>query len=213
MSREVLAGAILAGGRARRFGNVPKGLIEIQPGLSIIAHEIEVMKAAGLQDLIIVSNDQKPYQGFGVAVVPDSKPGNGPLGGIETALGYFAPRYSGVLMLPCDLPAITAREITSLKTDFFETKARVVFASVGSDWHPLCSVFHTGALADIRRAIDFGDLKIRHLWDRLGARNVEFDSPDAFYNINAPQDWKAWREKRMGLAKAAPQMTQDHVYV
>ena len=190
-----IAGAILAGGRASRYDGAAKGLLEARPGVTIIGHLMEEMSAAGLGDVIIAANDPEPYRRFGVKVVPDLRPGGGPLAGIEAALTHYAGHCEAVLFCPCDLPGFTRREISALLSAYGESPGGVVAAETGDFfWQPLCSVVHNALLRDVTRAIDDGVRSVRELWRTFEAVPVHFEDETAFFNVNTPDDLARWRE-------------------
>ena len=191
----VIAGAILAGGNARRIGGLAKGTLKIAGGISIIERLINEMNLAGLSDIIIVANDPEPYRDYGVEIIADIRKDLGPMGGIETGLDFFADRCDAVIFVPCDLPQISASQISALKQAFVETTAPAVFA-ITSDffWHPLCAVVHNDLAGDISVAIDAGERKIRNVWRQAEAAKVQFDNDTAFFNINSLADMNKWRK-------------------
>lgn len=197
-----IGACVLAGGKARRLRGVAKGALEAAGGPSIIERLIEELDRAGVEEIIISTNDPLHYRDCGRTIVADLRRGVGPLGGIEAALAYFKGRSDAVIFLPCDVPAITAKEIGALKKDFLRAEAGVVFAESGKDfWHPLCAVVHHGSLRDISAAIDRGQRSVREVWRRLGAQPVHFENEAAFLNINTPEDLELWRSRCEGLGK------------
>ena len=194
-----VAGAILAGGKASRLGGEPKGLPGAGPESSVIENEIRELSAAGINNILIVTNDPEPYRTLKREVIMDLRPGLGPLGGIEAALSYYSGRFDVTFILPCDLPGITAREITSLLTGFMEAEASVAVAvSERFSWEPLCAVVNNDVLPAISKAIDEGKRKVREVWKDLGVVLVHFPDPAPFFNVNTPADltrWVAEKEK------------------
>src|SRR5687768_7240554 len=79
-----VSAAILAGGRARRFGGAGKA--SLAGGRARISDRQLAVLAAVADDIRIVANDAQRYAGLGVRVIPDAIAGAGPLGGIYTAL-------------------------------------------------------------------------------------------------------------------------------
>ena len=192
-----LAGAVLAGGRALRYGGRPKGLLEITPGVTILERTLREMGAAGVAEIAISANDPEPYRRFGRAVVPDLRPGGGPLCGVEAVLARHRGRSDATLFLPCDLPGITRGEVSALAENFRRGEARVVVAETGlSFWHSLCIVVHNDVLDAVTRALDERRLRVRDLWRALGARPVPFEDAVPFFNVNAPEDLAQWRAKK-----------------
>jgi len=166
--------------------------------LPIIAKQLSEMASAGLDEVIIVANDPQPYRRFGVEIIPDLRPGLGPLGGIEAALAHYADRVRAALFLPCDLPGVTAREIGALRRAFAAAVAPVVVAATEAEtWQPLCAVVAASALPQVRQALEEGRLRVGELWQRLGAEIVRFADARAFLNINTPEDMARWLEARL----------------
>jgi len=188
-----IAAAILAGGAASRWGGRPKGLVRLPGGLSIIERTIGVAADSGIHDVAIIANDPAPYLGLGLEIVPDRRPGLGPLAGIEAALMHFADRCDGMLVLPCDLPAITGRELSALTRCFAEVTAPVVVAETGdSFWQPLCAIVRADILPAVTKSLDEGQRGVYRLWREIGALPLPFPDPRPFFNINTPADLACW---------------------
>ena len=190
MGRRV-AGAILAGGTARRYGGEEKGLIRLKSGGTIVDRLVAEMRKAGLADMAICSDRPEPYQRLGLPVLPDRHKRRGPLGGIESALRHFTGPADGVLFLPCDMPAISREEIGRLKEAFLRSENQVVVAGTGHFFvEPLCSVVHIDTREAVEKAMAEGRLRIRALWEELGAEIVRFEDDTRFVNINTPDEFE-----------------------
>jgi molybdopterin-guanine dinucleotide biosynthesis protein A len=188
-----IAAGILAGGRASRFSGRAKGLLELPGGVSIIENALAAVAAAGIAPVTILANDPEPYEHLGVEVVPDRRPGLGPLGGIEAALVHYAGRCEAVLVLPCDLPGITDLEVRALRAAFAESRPPAVVAATGDGfWHPLCAVARVDLLPAVSRALDAGRNGVYRLWRGVGAVPLSFDDAAAFFNVNTPADLDQW---------------------
>jgi len=196
-TKERIAGAILAGGQALRYGGKAKGLLKAPSGLSIIQHEIRQLNLAGIDEIIIVASDPKPWHDCACNVVIDLRSGIGPLAGIEAALAHYGNSYEATLFLPCDLPAITSTEISQLQAAFTSNSAPVAVA-ITSDlfWEPLCTIVHNGLLKTVSQAIEDGERRPQRLWRNAGAIEVRFEDATPFFNVNTPQDMARWRASR-----------------
>lgn len=231
-----IAAAILAGGQAKRFHGIPKGLLPVgvlappadsvrietvphdehlrtgvtsgqspnasEPGctgeLSIISRLAGECLRAGIDEVTLFTNTPDPYHGFEKIVCPDIHPGVGPLGGIETALIHYHD-YKAVLILPCDLPAITSEVIRTMLHVFGSTGAPVVVAENHLFlWEPLCAIVHTEAVSRISNAIAGGERRVMTVWKQLGVQSVRFADPDLFWNINSSEDLAAWQQHAHG---------------
>jgi molybdopterin-guanine dinucleotide biosynthesis protein A len=188
-----IAGAILAGGKAQRMGGIAKGMLPASESLSLIERLVVHLMRAGVDEIIIVANDDRPYTRIGCAIVPDGRTDAGPLAGIEAALGYFADRYEAVLCLPCDMPSLSWEEISTLIAAYVDTGGPVVFAQTeDSARHPLCAVVRADLRDEISVALDRGERAVGALWQQLGGFPVHFDDPNTFVNLNSPGDLNAW---------------------
>ena len=192
-----IAGAILAGGHARRLGGMAKGTIRADGQLSLIERLVVHMLRCGVEEIVVVANDERPYAHLGCAIVPDQRADAGPLAGIEAALAHFSGRYEAVLCLPCDLPALSAQEMSALLSAYAAGGGPVVFAETEhAARHPLCAVVRTDRLADISAALERGTRAVGAVWSDLGGTAVPFDNPESFTNINSPGDLDAWFAKQ-----------------
>ena len=215
--RDRIAGAILAGGLATRYGGTNKAALDLGDGQTLLEHISGELSAAGVGEVIVCANAQaaQAARAGGLKAVPDRRPQLGPLAGIEAALAYYAglgneqaveppggeltvePRYDATVLLACDMPGITASEISTLIDAFRQARAAIVVAEMPDfSWQPLCSVVHNGILADVRAALGAGQLGVQRLWRRLGAVGVPFADDRPFFNVNTPQDMARWREMR-----------------
>ena len=84
MSDGKTAGAILAGGRARRFGGQDKSRLIVQ-GRSILERQVELLRTV-VDDVFLVGHDSGRFADTGLRVFPDRVSGAGAIGGIFTAL-------------------------------------------------------------------------------------------------------------------------------
>lgn len=103
-----ILGAVLAGGRATRFGS-DKALATLD-GRPLLDHALASL-APHVDALVVIGRDIAP-----VATAPDRPhPGLGPLGGICGALAHAAAHgHHAVLTTACDSPAIPAELIAAL---------------------------------------------------------------------------------------------------
>ena len=78
-------GAVLAGGTSTRMG-ADKAFIEID-GVPMVARAAAALTAAGVAAVLVVGGDEARLGELGLPAVPDRHRGEGPLGGVITALG------------------------------------------------------------------------------------------------------------------------------
>jgi molybdopterin-guanine dinucleotide biosynthesis protein A len=189
-----IAGAVLAGGKSSRFGGFPKGTLRRPDGRSVVGHLLTVLNEAGVAEAVIVANPPHPYGEAGCAVIPDIRPGLGPLGGIEAALCHFRASHDALFLLPCDLPGLGVAQIDTLRQAYETTGEPLVVAETGAPprMEPLCAIVDMALFDSIAREITKGARSVKSLWVELSAHRVRFADASAFCNVNAAEDWSAW---------------------
>lgn len=199
-----LVAAVLAGGRATRYGGHPKGRLPLADGTMLVARAVAAAGAVTRREVLIVANDAELYRDLGLPTVPDRRPGAGPLGGIEAALHYYAGGAVGVLILPCDLPGINEEVTATLAAAYRAAGGRLVVARLGASfWQPLCVIVPNGLQPAVGAALDRGEHRVGALWQELGAVPVIFPetAAPAFFNVNTPADLARWQQLE---ARACP---------
>ena len=96
--------AILAGGQSRRLGE-DKALLRLTGSGPTLLERTAGVCAGLTDDLFVIAPDERDYERFGLRVVGDRFPGEGPAGGVITAL--HAARYAHCLVLGCDYPLLS----------------------------------------------------------------------------------------------------------
>jgi len=149
-----------------------------------------VAAAAGSAVLI---GDPEKYGHLGYPVLPDRRPGAGPLGGIESALSYTAADWN--LVLACDMPGIRAEFLRGL-LDAAERRNADALAPVGPSGRlePLSAVYHRRCLAALRRALDAGVRKITEALASVEVARFTVDDAGCFENLNTPEEWSCYHD-------------------
>jgi len=186
-----IAAAVLAGGKGSRFGGIPKGLLGLPSGETIIGRLLRVIKESGIPDTVIVTNDPVSYGREGASLIADITPGCGPISGIESALSHYFGSANAVLFLPCDLPYLSSHNVSRLKQEYYRAQAPVVFAlTPGLVRHPLCSVVQVSVLGSVKKALTEGRYSICELWEQLSAAVVLFADSSRFTDVDTPLDYE-----------------------
>lgn len=190
-----LAGYIMAGGASSRFGK-DKALMEIG-GRALLVRMIELMRGV-TESTKIVAMEGK-YGEFGVDVIADCWPGQGPLGGIITALMATedsAQRRDWNLIVSCDMPFLTREWLRYLVEHALESAAEVVVPSSAQGLEPLCACWRTSAIKKLQYAFEDGVRKVTEAMKRLEMEVLDeedwkrFDSAGRlFWNMNTPADY------------------------
>ena len=199
MSEPKVAGYVLAGGGSTRFGR-DKALVEVG-GTPMLRRMIELLWRVTKQVKVVTT--AKKYATFGAAMVEDHWPGEGPLGGIITALEDAArspARPEWNLILSCDMPFLTRDWLAFLSERSFKSKAQVVFPHSASGPEPLCACWQTSAAAQLLSGFESGVRKVTAGIALLRAEVLDeadwkrFDGEGRlFWNMNTAADYEEAR--------------------
>jgi molybdopterin-guanine dinucleotide biosynthesis protein A len=178
------AGFVLAGGASSRMGR-DKALLPARGATLLEQVAREVLAATGSVTVIAPSGR---YSGLGLHVIPDLTPGQGPLGGIHTALSVTDATWN--LIVACDMPDITAPFLEELLAQAEASGADCLIPrDAAGRQEPLCAVYHRRCLAAIAAAIGAGIRKVTDGLDGLHAAEWRPATFESFTNLNTPQDW------------------------
>ncbi len=183
-------GAIIAGGRATRFGGVAKGL-ELVGGVRII-DRVAAALGESCDDLIIVANDAAAADWIpGARVVADVRPGMGALGGVHAAL---ANARDTVLVLSWDSPFVPGSLMRALRDagENADADAAVPVSNSPLGFEPLCAWYRASCRAAVERHLESGDLRAGGWQGEVTTVRVDAspwgDPDEIFFNVNSAAD-------------------------
>lgn len=142
-------------------------------GLLMADVAVAALRAAGIGEVVRI--------GGAAGDIPDDHPGEGPLGGILTALR----RSTGdvVVVLACDLPAIDGPTVAA------------VLAALGPDddaaapaGEPLCAAYRRSCLPGLERLFADGERSPRRALASLRVRTVEVPDRSRLFDADVPEE-------------------------
>jgi molybdopterin-guanine dinucleotide biosynthesis protein A len=189
----------MAGGASTRFG-FDKARAELN-GETMLARMCALLKDE-TESVNIVAPFGR-YGDSGERVVKDHWPGEGPLGGIITALMDAHAqnhRHAWCLIVGCDMPFLTSEWLKYLSERAFASSAAIVTPHSPAGLEPLCSCWHTSATGKLQYAFEDGIRKVTEAMKRVSMEVVEekdwarFDkSGRLFWNMNTPAEYEEAR--------------------
>lgn len=178
---------MLVGGRSSRMKR-DKALLPFRgvPLAQWVAGTIA--KAAGSATLI---GPPDLYSTLGFPVIPDLYPGEGPLGGILTALRHSQKDWN--LITACDMPELDAALLTRL-LDAAERAGADVLLPITPDGRaqPLCAVYHSNCISALDFAFSTGVRAVSQALGTLRVLRLRIEELLPFQNVNTPEDWAAY---------------------
>jgi molybdopterin-guanine dinucleotide biosynthesis protein A len=126
--------------------------------------------------------------------LPDRYPGEGPLGGILTALDDC--RSDCCLIVACDMPEIDAAFLARL-VERARERPEAVILPYGPDGlpQPLCAVYPRSALSAMEASFAAGIRKVTAALGGLAVEPLRVAELSIFQNVNTPEDWAAYVAK------------------
>jgi molybdenum cofactor guanylyltransferase len=175
-----IAGAVLVGGASRRMGR-PKALIEID-GSPMVVRVAVALGAGGCAPVRLVGVGALPDD-VGYPVVADRWPGEGPLGGVITAL---VDAGGDVVVAACDLPDLDAATVRAIRDAPGGDAAQAVVA-ITDRLEPALARWNHHALDELTAIFATGERALHAALGRLDVVEVAVD-PAALRNVNSPGD-------------------------
>lgn len=203
----IFHGFVQAGGRSTRFGE-DKALVKLA-GKSILERTGELL-ASVCKDVTIVAGPGR-YSDSRWPVLVDRWPGEGPLGGILTALHSIQPAGESnedkpddscpfALIVSCDMPFLTAEFLRFLMDRAQHSGAQVVVPECSHRLEPLCACWCADSLPSVQVVFDSGVRKVTVAMKQLPMEVLDesawkrFDSHGRlFQNMNTPEDYEEAR--------------------
>ena len=191
-----ILGYVQAGGASTRFGR-DKALVGFG-GRTMLAQTTGLLASVCGEVIIVAAEGQ--YPDVLVPLLADRWPGQGPLGGILTALQSSALRGTESiwnLIVSCDMPFLTRDWLEFLCQRAERSAAQVAVAESANGLEPLCACWKTTSMPSVQAAFDSGVRKVTDAMKRLPMEVLDvsvwkrFDTKGRlFWNMNTPADYE-----------------------
>jgi molybdenum cofactor guanylyltransferase len=195
-------GFLQAGGGSSRFGS-DKALAKLA-GKTMIQRTADLL-ASVCDEVTIVATAAK-YENLPWPLIEDRWPGQGPLGGILTALlsihdlAAHSGTRSFALIVSCDMPFLTQEFLSFLWYRASQSQAQVVVPESRNGLEPLCACWRVDAVRAAHGAFDSGIRKVTEAMKHLTMEVLDesswkrFDTDNRlFWNMNKPEDYQEAR--------------------
>lgn len=179
-----VVGLVLAGGRSVRFGG-EKAVAELD-GRPLLLRAADRLRAVCARVAISVRKGTEAEalalkQGL-PALYDAAGDAEGPLAGVAAGLRWAEELGARSLAVtPCDAPLLP-EDLFERLIECAEGGAALAETSRGPE--PLCAVWPVVALPAVRELLARGHPATWQVLERLGARRVSFEFPEAFANVN-----------------------------
>jgi molybdopterin-guanine dinucleotide biosynthesis protein A len=171
---------ILAGGQGRRIGG-DKARVRLA-GRPLWAHVVQRLEGQVSRIAINGTGDFGSYP-----VISDAVPGQGPLGGILTAMDWAAGQGAArVLTVAVDTPFLPADLVARLTA----APGPIAIARTPDGLHGTTALWDVTLADSLRAALAQGTRKVTDWTKAIGVSPVDFPAatPPPFFNINTQDD-------------------------
>ena len=184
---EGITGVVLAGGLGRRMGNRDKGLVPLE-GQPLVARVLARFSPQVDELLVNANRHLDRYAAYGYRVVSDEVSGfPGPLAGVHSAMR--AARFEWLACVPCDAPNLPGDLVSRLQRAVRMNEADAAMARAAGRVHPVFCLCRCSTAGKLQRYLANGGRRVEEWLATLGAVYVDFDDePEAFRNVNTPED-------------------------
>ena len=188
-----ITGVVLAGGASRRMGQSKARLVIA--GEPLLARVVGRLQHA-FSDVLVVGPSTLAPIVPGVQIVQDTLPGQGPLGGLDTALAAMSTSYASVVA--CDMPFVHPRLALAMAWQAARAQQRADVVAMRSErgLEPLHAVYSRSCLPVVQVRLHGGTRSLYGLLHHL--RVMEMDPTEAVrwdpeglsaFNANTVDEW------------------------
>ena len=200
----MITGAILAGGKSRRFGR--NKTVEVLGGKRLINHCLEGIQRF-CDPVFVVANDLEPYADLEVSLIRDLVAHQGPLGGIQAALASSP--HEWVFVKAADMPFLVPGLVRLMLASTMDADLVVPVGRKG--FEPLLALYNRRCLPAIERLLGSNERSVTAIFDRVRLKTIgenqwrKIDGEGrSFLNVNTPEDWTDLIVNYSGLIPRLP---------
>lgn len=151
------------------------------------ARVAQALGDGGCEPVIAIGGDSVALEALGLATVADRWPGEGPLGGVITALEQF-PEHEAVVVVACDLPKLSAATVAMLIDGLLQAPAIADVAMAVTDRQQyLCAAWRPRAGTQLSATFAAGGRRLLDALSNLRVVEVDVDATQLL-NVNTAAD-------------------------
>jgi molybdopterin-guanine dinucleotide biosynthesis protein A/rhodanese-related sulfurtransferase len=154
---------------------------------ALIELAVAALKDGGAASVVVVGGDRGALGALGLEVIADDHPGEGPLGGILTALRHGA-GADVIVVLPCDLVCPSGAAVRDVVDALATTSADVVVPVVEDQPEWLHAAWRPTALGGLRAAFAGGERAIHRAASLIDVAYHHGLEPSAVRDADEPHE-------------------------
>jgi molybdopterin-guanine dinucleotide biosynthesis protein A len=162
-----------------------KALVEVD-GVPMVLRVAQTLRAATCDPVIALGGDTTALAKLGLVTVADRWPGEGPLGGLITALENF-PQHDAMVVVACDLPRLAPSGVVALLDALESAQDADVALALTDRPQPLCAAWRPRAAVRLVAEFERGGRRLLDALSDLRVVDVVVD-PQQLVNVNTVAD-------------------------
>ena len=160
-----------------------KALIAVG-GRALVTIAAEALAEGGAGTVVVIGGAAERMADLGLTVVPDRWPGEGPMGGVITALDR--PGHDVVVILACDHPAAAGPAVASIAGAL--AGADVAVPVIAGRRQLMHAAWSRRVVPRLREAFDAGERALHRSLDGLEVIDVLDGDPCWYADVDRPSD-------------------------
>jgi len=181
-------GVVLNGGRSERMG-VDKADLTIGKE-TLLQLTISGLREVHASSIYVVGKESAEFVGGDVIQIKDIWPGEGPLGGIITALQSIKESDIPVMILACDFPNLDVAEIRVLIEHAYSNPDSIVVPSVKGHKQWMHACWPTTAVGHIKESFARGERAPHRAIEGLKTIVLERSEMRAYLDVDTPEEFE-----------------------
>lgn len=160
---------------------------------TLLRRVVDAVSAVGISTCLVVGGQAEwlsPNSSATPQWIPDEFPGEGPLGGLVTALAYITTPW--FLLLSCDLVSVNPTALSVMINHIDSSTDAIV--PVGHRWEVLHALYRTEAVRPICARFAEGARRVQSVLDGIRVREVPFADDDLLarstLDVDTPEQFR-----------------------
>jgi len=203
-------GVVLAGGLSSRMGQDKSQLnrqklshqnktlrSSVSSEISMLDFSKQLLSDAGIKNIVVSGDNHQ---------IPDRVPHSGPVGGIYSVLAHYPEHLQpkSLLILPIDLPLMTASDLAKLRLKGELSQKATFFSDSQNQAHHiplylpnnafltlfLTQAFHRETLLASNKNNNKNGPSVRAMLDKIPHQSITSLSKKVLFNTNTPEQWQ-----------------------
>jgi len=178
--------AVLVGGGGERLGGVDKAMLRWPDGTTLLERLVTTLRPE-VREVVLLGRANQRYPGVDCRLLEDTRPGCGPLGGLDAALAAGIAPWC--FLVACDMPRVGA-ELLHYLADRRNRDTCAVVPTRGPGLEPTAALYSATCAPSVRAALNARQRALHRLLEQIPHTPVDLPAElrGQLTNVNTPED-------------------------